>query len=244
MKYCRGPQRSVCVKVWSWSQDIRTVPSRCSQSAAGHILTVAARNDCLGPERSESEWGVDDVCLVELRFWGSMGTIVFHLFSIRSSLGSILNLDIACSTHTFHAQPASASTPFMWHENYAKLSWKLKAFSAVWSEWKRVEEWSLIVVACNKTMLRWSYTVWLYDIVWYCMITHDSMSLGSALRATSPTEAACYNRSTLPHFSSTYHLEHLTRVKFVKVVAIKNRVPFTDGPIESYRYQNWSLYHT
>lgn len=91
----------------------------------------------------------------------------FHLFSIRSSLGSILNLDIACSTHTFHAQPASASTPFMWHENYAKLSWKLKAFSAVWSEWKRVEEWSLIVVACNKTMLRWSYTVWLYDNSWF-----------------------------------------------------------------------------
>ena len=75
------------------------------------------------------------------------------------------------------------------------------------------------------------------DLIQYdCMITHDSMSLGSALRATSPTEAACYNRSTLPHVSSTYHLEHLTRVKFVKVEAIKNRVPFTDGPIESYRY--------
>lgn len=141
-----------------------------------------------------------------LRIHGNHSFFIF--FSIRSSLGSILNLDIACSTHTFHAQPASASTPFMWHENYAKLSWKLKAFSAVWSEWKRVEEWSLIVVACNKTMLRWSYTV--YDCIVTCMITHDSMSLGSALRATSLTEAACYNRSTLPHFSSTYHLEHLT----------------------------------
>lgn len=119
MKYCRGPQRSVCVKVWSWSQDIRTVPSRCSQSAAGHILTVAARNDCLGPERSESEWGVDDVCLVELRFWGSMGTILFSSF-----FNPIISWIHFESRHRLQHSHFSCPASFCKHTFY--VTWELR----------------------------------------------------------------------------------------------------------------------